>query len=252
VKPSAHTDRPRSDGIRHPRRLMMLSLRPLARAVVRRRLAVRIHGRDQVPRKGPVIYIGNHIGIMDGPLMVIFARQAVHALTKVEMFTGRLGRLLRGAGQVPLDRFNPDPAAVKTCLRVLRDGHSVGVFPEGRRGAGDLERFHRGAAYFALVTGAPVVPVVFLGTREPGGHLDSVPPRGTPVDVFFGAPTSFDPVPWPRSRERVEKVSVQLREQLFDLLEQSLEATGRGLPGPMPAGEVEPDPSTGVIERDVS
>ena len=252
MKSPTHTDRPRSDRIRHPRRLMMLCLRPLARAVVRRRLEVRVHGRDQVPSKGPVIYIGNHTGILDGPLMVLFAPQAVHALTKVEMFTGRLGRLLRGAGQVPLDRFNPDPAAVKTCLRVLRDGHAIGVFPEGRRGAGDLERFHRGAAYFALVTGAPVVPVVFLGTREPGGHLDSVPARGTAVDIFFGAPASFEPVPWPRTRDQVEKVSVLLREQLLALLDQSLETTGRELPGPLPAEEVEPDPSTGVIERDVS
>jgi 1-acyl-sn-glycerol-3-phosphate acyltransferase len=252
VNTSPHTERPRSDRIRRPRRLMMLSLRPPARAVVRRRLGVRVHSRDQVPRKGPVIYIGNHVGIMDGPLMVIFAPQAVHALTKVEMFKGQMGRLLRGAGQIPLDRFNPDPAAVKTCLRVLRDGHAVGVFPEGRRGAGDLERFHRGAAYFALVTGAPVVPVVFLGTREPGGHLDSVPARGTTTDVFFGAPASFDPVPWPRTRDQVEKVSLLLREQLLALLEQSLAATGRELPGPVPPGEVEPDPSTGVIERDVS
>jgi 1-acyl-sn-glycerol-3-phosphate acyltransferase len=252
VTTSAHTERPRSDRIERPRRLMMVALRPLARAVLRRRFKISVHGRDQVPRKGPVIYIGNHVGILDGPLMVIFAPQAVHALTKVEMFTGRMGRLLRGAGQVPLDRFNPDPAAVKTCLRVLRDGHSVGVFPEGRRGAGDLERFHRGAAYFALVTGAPVVPVVFLGTREAGGHLDSVPARGTPVDIFFGPRVSFDPVAWPRSREQVEKVSILLRGELLALLEQSLEASGRELPGPLPAGETEPDPSTGVIERGAS
>jgi 1-acyl-sn-glycerol-3-phosphate acyltransferase len=252
VNASTHTERPRSDRIKHPRRLMMVVLRPVARAVLRRRLKVRMHGLKQVPATGPVIYAGNHMGIMDGPLLVIFAPQPVHALTKVEMFSGRMGRLLRGAGQIPLDRFNADPAAVKTCLRVLRDGNAVGVFPEGRRGAGDLERFHRGAAYFALVTGAPVVPVVFLGTREPGGHLDSVPARGAAVDVFFGSPASFDPVPWPRSREQVEKVSLRLRQQLLALLEQSLEATGRELPGPVPAGEVEPDPATGVTERDVS
>ena len=69
-----------------------------------------------------------------------------------------MGRFLRGPGRSRVDRFHPDPRAVKTCLRVLRDGRAVGIFPEGRRGDGDLERFHRGAAYLALVTGAPVVP----------------------------------------------------------------------------------------------
>ena len=249
---SVHLERPRSDRIRHPRRLMMHALRHLARVVLRRRLEIRIHGRGNMPDQGPVIYACNHVGILDGPLLVIFAKQPVHALTKIEMFTGRMGRCLRGAGQIPLDRFNPDPSAVKACLRVLRDGHAVGIFPEGSRGPGDLERFHRGAAYFALVTGAPVVPVVFLGTREPGGHTDSVPPRGSAVDVFFGSPVIVDPVPWPRSRDQVEQVSVRLRDHLLALLEQSLAATGRELPGPLPPGEVEPDPETGVIERDVS
>jgi 1-acyl-sn-glycerol-3-phosphate acyltransferase len=251
VNASAHTERPRSDRIKHPRRLMMVVLRPLTKAVVRRRLTVRVHGRELVPTAGPVIYAGNHMGIMDGPLLAIFAPQPVHALTKVEMFTGRMGRFLRRAGQIPLDRFNPDPAAVKACLRVLRDGNAVGIFPEGRRGAGDLERFHRGAAYFALVTGAPVVPVIFLGTREPGGHNDSVPVRGSAVDICFGPPIYVDPVPWPRSREQVEQVSLRLREQLRAALEQSLAATGRDLPGPVP-GEVDPDPATGVTERDAS
>jgi len=252
VNDSTHTQPPRSDRIRRPRRLMMLALRPLARMFVRRRLKVRVHGLEQAPAKGPVIYAGNHTAILDGPLMVVFAPQAVHALTKAEMFTGRMGRFLRRAGQIPLDRFNPDPAAVRTCLRVLRDGHAIGIFPEGRRGAGDLQRFHRGAAYFALVTGAPVVPVIFLGTREPGGHTDSVPARGSEVDIFFGAPVSFDPVPWPRTSDRVEQVSVTLREQMLALLEQSLAATGRELPGPLHAEEVEPDPATGVTERDAS
>ncbi|HET8960641.1 lysophospholipid acyltransferase family protein [Nocardioides sp.] len=246
-----HTDWPRSDRIRHPRRAMMIVLRPLARAVLRRRLSIRVHGREHVPA-GPVIFAGNHTGVMDGPLMVIFAPQPVHALTKVEMFSGRLGRLLRGAGQLPLDRFHTDPNAVKTCVRVLRDGHAVGIFPEGRRGPGDLERFHRGAAYFSLVTGAPVVPVIFLGTREPGGHTDSVPPRGSTVDIWFGRPLAVDPLPWPRSRARVEEVSIRLREHLVATLEEALATTGQQLPGPLPRAEVEPDPATGVIERDAS
>ena len=117
----------------------------------------------------------NHIGVADGPLLAAFAPRPVHALTKYEMFAGKLGGFLHGSGQIPLDRFHTDPAAVKSCLRVLRDGRAVGIFPEGRRGTGDLERFHRGAAYFALVSGAPVVPVAILGTREPGGHTNSLP-----------------------------------------------------------------------------
>ena len=125
-----------------------------------------------------MILASNHVGVADGPLLAIFAPRPVHALTKQEMFKGFMNRFLLGAGQIPLDRFNPDPLAVKRCLRVLRSGHVVGIFPEGSRGAGEFDRFHTGAAYLAMVTGAPIVPVVQFGTREPGAGNHSLPGQG--------------------------------------------------------------------------
>jgi 1-acyl-sn-glycerol-3-phosphate acyltransferase len=252
VTSSRHADPPRSDRTRAPRRLMLHALRPIARIVVRRRFAVRVHGAEQVPATGPVIFAANHVGVMDGPLLAVYAPRAVHALTKVEMFRGRIGRLLLGAGQIPVDRFNPDPGAVRTCLRVLRDGRAVGIFPEGARGAGDLERFHRGAAYLALVSGAPVVPVIFLGSREPGGHTNDLPPRGGVVDMVVGPPVTYDALPWPRTREQVERTSLLLREHLVATLDHARATTGRDLPGPLPPSEVEPDPATGVTEQGAS
>ena len=126
-----------------------------------------------------MIFASNHVGVADGPLLAIFAPRPVHALTKEEMFEGRLGPFLHASGQINVDRFNTDPAAVKACLRALRDGAAVGIFPEGSRGAGDLGRFHRGAAYFGLVTGAPIVPVTMLGTPRTGRalRLDPAPRR---------------------------------------------------------------------------
>ena len=74
------------------------------------------------------------------PLLAIFAPRPVHALTKQEMFEGRLGRFLRASGQIPLDRFHADPGAIRSCLRVVRDGGAAGIFPEGTRGDGELHR----------------------------------------------------------------------------------------------------------------
>lgn len=249
---SRHHELPRSDGVRHPSRLLQQALRPLARAVVGRRLSVRVHGADLVPASGPVILACNHVGAADGPLLAMFSPRPVHALTKSEVYAGLLGRFLHAAGQIPLDRFRADPRAVKSCLRVLRDGGAVGIFPEGRRHGGDLDRFHRGAAYFALVTGAPVVPVIMLGTREPGGHIDSLPPRGGVVDIVFGPPHSFEPTPWPRSREQVEQASMLLWRHMLVHLDHARASTGQQLPGPLPANEVEPDPATGVTEQGAS
>lgn len=251
--PTAHREPPRTDRARHPVRVFLYSpLRPLARWVIRRRFGVRLHGGHLVPDQGPVIFASNHIGVADGPLLAIFAPRPVHALTKREMFRGPLGRFLLASGQIPLDRFNPDPAAVKVCLRVLRDGRAVGIYPEGRRGGGELERFHRGAAYFALVSGAPVVPVIMLGSREPGAHTDSLPARGGAVDIVFGEPITLEPQPWPRTREQVERASLLLRERLQAHLDDARASTGRELPGPLPITDVEPDPATGVTQQGAS
>ena len=247
---SAHREPPRSDDARGvPRYALHSPLRPLARWLIRRWYDVRVHQPWHVPRRGGVIYASNHVGIVDGPLLGIFAPRPAHTLTKIEMFRGLLGRFLLQAGQIPLDRFHTDPAAVKTCLKVLRDGGAVGIYPEGSRGAGDLQRFHRGAAYLALVSGAPVVPVTMLGSREPGAHHNSLPPRRSRIDLVFGVPYRIDPRPWPRTREQVEKTSLLLREHMLVQLDRARASTGRELPGPLPVTDVDPDPATGVTDQ---
>ncbi len=234
---SAHLERPRSDVVRHPDRWLLRGGRPAARWVIRRRYDVRVHHPERFPRHGPAVVTANHIGIIDGPLMAIFAPRPVHALTKIEMFEGRLGRFLRLAGQIPLDRFRADPLAVRVAIRVLRDGGAVGVFPEGTRGNGELDSFRRGSAYLAMVTGAPVVPLTFIGSREPGGRSASLPPKGARIDIVVGQPIPVDAVPWPRLRAEVAALSGDLRQQMLTGLKDALAETGRDLPGPLPPGE---------------
>lgn len=244
-----HGDLPRTTGVARPRTWLLHGGRPLTRFLIRRRFAVRLHGTDNVPARGPVILASNHTGLIDGPLLAIFSPRPVHALTKAEMFRGRGGVVLRTAGQVSLDRFNADPGAVKSCVRVLRDGGVVGIFPEGTRGAGDLGRFHRGAAYLGLLSGAPIVPVSQLGTRAAGADSNYVPPRGSAVDIVYGAPYRFPAQAWPRTREQVERSSVLLREHMLAELDAALALTGRELPGPLPAGQADDDPDTGIVQQ---
>jgi 1-acyl-sn-glycerol-3-phosphate acyltransferase len=246
---SPHQQLPRTDRIRHPETFRLRRLRPTARSIIRRRYQVVLHHPERVPMRGPVIFAANHVGVVDGPILAIFSPRPVHALTKREMFEGKMGRFLLKAGQIPVDRFRTDPLAVKTSLRVLRDGGAVGIFPEGGRGAGELDLFHRGAAYLAMVTGAPIVPVIMIGTREPGGHSESVPPRGSVIDVAYGEPITFETSPWPRTRAAVGDASRRLRERMLQDLDAARELTGRQLPGPLPAGEHEPDPGGGVTEK---
>lgn len=231
----AHWDLPRTHDAAHPSHRLLRALRPLARAAFRRRYDVHVHREHLVPRTGPYVIASNHIGVLDGPLMTAFAPHPVHVLTKKEMFEGALGPVLRAVGQIPLSRFDVDPSAVKDCLRVLRDGGVVGVYPEGTRGDGEWGRFHNGVAYLALVTGAPVVPLSVFGTRAPGAHSGSIPAAGARFDFVYGAPVYLEPHPWPRTQAEVRRTAAELRKILTAHLVDSKALTGRTLPGPLPA-----------------
>lgn len=246
---SSHLELPRTADVRPPRTWMLHKLRPFSQWLIRRRYDVRVHGAEHLPASGPVVVAANHIGVIDGPVMAIFAPRPVHAMTKQEMFKGFLGKFLTGAGQIPLDRLHADPRAVRFAVRCLREGRVVGIFPEGTRGTGEMEIFHRGAAYLAMTVGAPIVPLMMFGTREPGGSSSSLPNKKAVIDLVFCPPFAVDAVSWPRTRDHVGETSRQLRERMLADLQEAIASTGRSLPGPLPAGQQEPDPGGGVTKE---
>lgn len=239
---------PDTTGVRAPRRWWLYNFRWFGRWAIRRRYRVRLHTTENVPAHGPVIFCSNHIGVIDGPMLAIFPPRPVHALTKDDMFRGFGGRFLTAVGQISLWRGGADPGAIKTCVKVLREGRAVGIYPEGTRGTGDYTVFRHGAAYLAMVTGAPVVPVVMLGSRDPGGTRSSLPHRGATIDMVFGPAFTTEQVDWPRRREHVAAVSALLKEHLLAHLATAQELTGRSLPGPLPqpAADAEPHPDSGT------
>lgn len=212
-------------------------LRPLAAAYMNRRWDINERGQDYVPKSGPVILVSNHIGWLDGPLLVAVSPRPAHAWTKTEMFTGKTGRLLKFAGQINVNRRSTDAAALRQAVTALRANQVVVVYPEGTRGGGEFDTVKGGAAYLALVTGAPVVPVAIFGTRLSGEHTDARPAKGQRIDIVYGPPVRFDAVEWPRDKSSVAKANDELRNHLRAHVEDAHVRIKRELPGPLPAGD---------------
>ncbi|PZF82617.1 lysophospholipid acyltransferase family protein [Jiangella anatolica] len=174
---------------------------------------VTITGAEHVPRTGPVILAPNHTGFLDAPLLMGTCPRPVHTLAKKELFKGPLGWLLHGVGQIPLDRDDPSRSMVKSGIGVLDADRVLVVFPEGTRGAGDFSELRTGLAWFALRSGAPVIPVVFTGTASRGRTLGGMPGLRSRVEVVFGRPVTL-PAGGGRTRSALDAATEQLREAL--------------------------------------
>jgi 1-acyl-sn-glycerol-3-phosphate acyltransferase len=157
-------------------------------------------GHKNVPRRGPVILVSNHLSFADhffGPMPL--PRKVVF-LAKSEYFTGKgiKGLLSRaffsGVGQIPIDRTGGDASecALRSGLRVLAEGNVLGIYPEGTRSPdGRLYKGKTGVARLALESRASVVPCAMINTFEflPPGSLH--PQLKIRPGVIFGKPMEF-------------------------------------------------------------
>ncbi|WP_298805452.1 1-acyl-sn-glycerol-3-phosphate acyltransferase [uncultured Pseudokineococcus sp.] len=211
--------------------------KPVGWVLSRTLWSVTRHGLDNVPADGPVLLASNHLGFLDGPLLMGMAPRGTHFLVKKEMFTGPLGVVLRGCGQIPVDRTG-DRGALVTAVGVLRRGGSVGVFPEGTRGRGDVAAMQSGVTWLALQTGAPVVPVALLGTKRAGGSRTDLPRPRQPVHVVFGEPVSLTPRAGVPRRDALQQATEDLRGAMTAHVHAAVDLTGMPLPDDVerPAG----------------
>ncbi|MGP4003402.1 lysophospholipid acyltransferase family protein [Streptomyces sp. 8N706] len=189
----------------------------------------RVLGTWRVPASGPVILAGNHSHNIDGPMMMGTAPRPVHFLIKKEAFIGPLDPFLRGIGQLKVDRESADRTAITNALGVLERGGVLGIFPEGTRGGGDFASLRAGLAYFAVRSGAPIVPVAVLGSTERRGRLiPALPPLRSRVDVVFGDPfDAGDGSSRRTTRKVLDEATVRIQERLTAHLENARRSTER-------------------------
>ncbi|GAA2393644.1 lysophospholipid acyltransferase family protein [Streptomyces glaucosporus] len=198
-------------------------------ALIRGLWRPRVLGAWRVPAAGPVILAVNHAHNVDGPVLMGTAPRPVHFLIKKEAFTGPLDPFLNGIGQIGVDRETADRTAITRALGVLEHGGVLGIFPEGTRGEGDFASLRSGLAYFALRSGAPVVPVAVLGTTGARSRaISALPPLRSRIDIVFGEPFEAGDGSGRRTRKALDEATVRIRERLTAHLADARRLTGRG------------------------
>lgn len=164
--------------------------------------------------RGSAILISNHTSVYDYAvyLFVFFSRTLRFQMAEVLFEKQPLGLFLRAMGGIRVDRDAYDFSFVAKSEQILRRGGVVGIFPESRLPRPGEARplpFKPSAAYLALSSGAPVIPVYTNGSYFRRSRARVV--IGAPVD----AASLVDPdLP---QKEQLAQLSEALRQRIIDL-----------------------------------
>lgn len=174
---------------------------------------VRISGRQNVPDKGPYILCANHVGELDMFFIGYRIRRLIHWMAKEELFRNfLLGAVITWLGAFPVKRGKGDIGAIKTAFRLLKEGHIVGIFPEGhRRKNGVALKAHSGAAMIAVKADVEILPVALEGSMRPFSK----------VRVVFGKPFKLNTDNDKKyTNEEFAEMSENIMRKIYGLLEE--------------------------------
>ena len=171
---------------------------------------VDIKGLENIPKEGPLIFCGNNRSYLDPPLMVCTAKRDMKFLAKEELYNNKFLAFLGWVFEaIPVKRDEKDVAAIKASLKDLKQGKCIALFPEGtRNGLEKGEKVKDGVAFFAVRSGAKVVPCgIKGGTKEQ-----------RKMTITYGKPLDYTKYKSQvKDKEVLEKVTTEIMDNIIEL-----------------------------------
>ena len=168
-----------------------------------------INGLENVPKEGPIIFCGNHRSYIDPPLIVATAKRDMKFLAKEELYKNKFLAFLGWAFEaIPDNRDEKDISAIKTSLKDLKEGKCIALFPEGtRNGLEKGEKVKDGVAFFAVRSGAKVVPCgIKGGTKE---HKK--------LTISYGKPLDYSQHKGSKDKEVLDNITKEIMDNIIEL-----------------------------------
>ena len=124
----------------------------------------KITGINNIPKSGGFIIASNHISMFDPVVLITTTKRRIHFLAKSEIFKFPFSIIFNNLNLIKVNRDSKDKGALDEAIDYLRNGHVIGIFPEGtrERGRGILD-FKYGAVKMAKETNTPIIPVGIKG-----------------------------------------------------------------------------------------
>jgi len=211
------------------RRAFRVFIRAAAKLLAFFTMRAAVTGLENFPKHGPALVVINHLGDADAVLMMASLPIEIEAMGKIELNDHWfVGPVFRAYGVIWVHRGRPDRKALRAALDGLAEGRMVALAPEGRQSLiGGLEDGNEGAAFLALKSRAPIVPIALTGTGNQNiyGYLKRL--KRAPVTLSVGKPFVLFPeekqskseaLSVPKGREVIREGTLQIMETLAALL----------------------------------
>ena len=168
-----------------------------------------INGLENIPKEGPLIFCGNHRTYLDPPLMVVTAKRDMRFLAKEELYKSKFLFFLGWVFEaIPVKRDEKDITAIKESLKALKNGQCIALFPEGtRNGIEKGEKAKDGVAFFAVRSGAKVVPCGIKGGTK----------GNRKVTITYGKPLDYSKYKGEKDKEVLDKITKEIMDDIIEL-----------------------------------
>ncbi|MBQ7454792.1 MAG: 1-acyl-sn-glycerol-3-phosphate acyltransferase [Selenomonadaceae bacterium] len=149
----------------------------------------RVIGAENIPAEGAFILAANHVSNWDPPFLGAFIDREICYMGKEELFKNPvMAWICRQLHVFPVKRGAADKTAIKTAVKILKDGKCLGIFPEGTRSkTGKLGKAEAGISLIAAMTKSPIIPAAIVGTEKIFSREKFLPQ----LAVVYGTPIKF-------------------------------------------------------------
>ena len=164
----------------------------------------KVYGVENIPKDGPVIFVGNHTHAFDPIVVMTYTKRLVHYMAKESIFKGFHGWCFRQIGLIKVSRTKSNPLAVIEAENILENGGTVGIFPEGTRNKTNEEllKFRKGAVAIAKNANSKIVPFAIRGKYK-------ILKKG--LEIEFGEPIDI-------SKMEIMEANEYVRNEVLNLL----------------------------------
>ncbi len=202
------------------RQILRTVLRGVAYSVMNVVSEFRVIGRENLPKHGPLIVVGNHFSYLDPVAMIGISPWPIEFIGGfVNPAAPPTVRMLpKTWGYYPVFRGTASRYALVAAEEVLKQGGVLGIYPEAGSWAAVLRPARPGTAFIAARTGAPILPVGFDGLVDVFPRLNKL--RRAKVTVRIGKPFGpFKVTGKGRDRRRqMDEIGDEIMQHIAELI----------------------------------